>query len=76
MEELTTFPVHGDLSPQAGTEPNEAEQVPGSATSGRRPIVGAMGKVIGWTDEEDDAEGVEAAGGEDQREAHGGERGD
>ena len=59
LEEVTNFPVIGDLSPPKNeAEPtDEPGQVAASAKSGSRPIVGAGGHVIGWTDEEDDADG-------------------
>jgi hypothetical protein len=48
IAELTNFPVHGDLSPPKD-EPTSQEASSAHAPQ-RRPVVGAGGKVVRWTD--------------------------
>jgi hypothetical protein len=57
LEEVTNFPIVDDLSPPKGEA--TSQEASNAHTGQRRPIVGAGGHVIGWTDEDaadDDAD--------------------
>jgi hypothetical protein len=54
LQELTNFPISGDLTPPA--EPKEQA----APAAQRCPIVAIGGRVIGWTDVTDGADPEEA----------------
>ena len=57
LQELTNFPISGDLTPPA--EPKE-QAAPAAPATQRCPIVAIGGRVIGWTDVTDGADPEEA----------------
>jgi hypothetical protein len=60
LQELTNFPISGDLTPPAESKEQAAPAAPAAPAAQRCPIVAIGGRVIAWTDVTDGANAEEA----------------